>query len=199
MLKTSPIGIAKHIASQFYPELPREQLPLLAEIVTRYQYKKNQIILPEGEVCRAIYFIEKGMARQFYFKHDKEVTEHIADESEMLFCIESYMLEEPTKLMIEAICPTIIWTISKAGLERLSSQYVEFSILYRRFYETSLILSQKKADSLRFETAQERYNRLATQHPRILLRAPLQHIASLLQMSPETLSRAKTAALTDHK
>ena len=48
---------------------------------------------------------------------------------------------------------------------------------------------------LRFEPAHERYNKLLQLHPEILKRAPLVYIASLLQMTPETLSRVRSASL----
>ena len=67
--------------------------------------------------------------------------------------------------------------------------------LYRGFIEHSLIESQVKADTLRFEPAHERYNRLLQLHPEILKRAPLVYIASLLQMTPETLSRVRSSLL----
>ena len=59
--------------------------------------------------------------------------------------------------------------------------------------ENSLILSQNKADSLRFESANERYMRLLKEHPEIVQRAPLSCIASYLQMTPETLSRVRAS------
>ena len=63
--------------------------------------------------------------------------------------------------------------------------------MYRRLLENSLILSQRKADFLHFETANERYARLLKEHPEIVQRAPLSHIASYLLMTPETLSRVR--------
>lgn len=39
------------------------------------------------------------------------------------------------------------------------------------------------------------YNRLLQLHPEILKRAPLVYIASLLQMTPETLSRVRSSLL----
>jgi hypothetical protein len=63
--------------------------------------------------------------------------------------------------------------------------------------EDSLIESQLKADTLRFEPAQERYVKLSQRHPEILKRAPLVHIASLLQMTPETLSRVRAALVAN--
>ena len=58
----------------------------------------------------------------------------------------------------------------------------------------SLILSQHKADTIRFENAKERYARTIKDHPDIIRRAPLHIVASYLQMTPETLSRVRTAA-----
>ena len=135
------------------------------------------------------------MTRQFYFKYEKDLTEHIGYEDSIIICLESYFNEEPTKLMIEALEPTIAWKINKHDIVRLASINSEIGTLYRRVFENSLITSQRKADTLRFEPANERYNKLMQQHPEILKRAPLIYIASLLQMTPETLSRVRSASL----
>ena len=68
-------------------------------------------------------------------------------------------------------------------------------MFYRKILEKSLITSQVKADSWRFETARERYNRLMANQPEVVKRAPLLHIASYLLMTPETLSRVRSGAL----
>ena len=72
---------------------------------------------------------------------------------------------------------------------------VNIQILYRKILEESLIISQQHADMLRFESAQDRYQKLVKSSPQLVLRAPLVYIASYLQMTPETLSRVRTAVL----
>ena len=67
----------------------------------------------------------------------------------------------------------------------------EVNMFYRKILEFSLIVSQVKADSWRFETAHERYNKLMRYQPEVIKRAPLSHIASYLLMTPETLSRVR--------
>ena len=71
----------------------------------------------------------------------------------------------------------------------------EVEHMYCKMLENSLIESQQKADACRFETARERSHRLATEHPEVVKRAPLIHIASRLGMSPETLSRVRAGLL----
>lgn len=191
----SNIDIAKRLASSLDCQLTKESLKLLAEILVPEKYKKGERILDEGQVCNCLYFIDKGMTRQFYFKYDKDLTEHIGYENAIIVCLESYFNEEPTRLMIETLEPTIAWRINKNDIVHLASVNSEIGTLYRRIFEKSLITSQQKADTLRFEPANERYNKLMQQHPEILKRAPLIYIASLLQMTPETLSRVRSASL----
>ena len=74
---------------------------------------------------------------------------------------------------------------------------VNIQILYRKILEESLIQSQIHADMLRFESAQDRYAKLVKLHPQLVLRAPLVYVANYLQMTPETLSRVRTASLLE--
>lgn len=191
---TTNIEIARKIAEVNCP-LSRESVHALAEIVVCKKYRKGEIVLKAGEVCKAMLFIEKGLLRQFYYKYDKDLTEHIGYENGMIICIESYFKQEPTRLMVETLESSVVWEIPKNQVEELASKYNDIEQLYRKFIEHSLIESQVKADTLRFEPAHERYNKLLRLHPEILKRAPLVYIASLLQMTPETLSRVRSSLL----
>lgn len=194
MISTN-VEIARILATTRHSLLSREQLHRLADIIECKKYKKGERILDINEVCTCLRYVEKGMTRQFYFKYDKDLTEHIAYEGGIVICLESYLKTEPTRLMIEALEPCVIWEIPKVGIEKLSLEDAEIGAWYRRVFEESLIESQIKADTLRFEPAHERYIKLMQLHPEILKRAPLVYIASLLQMSPETLSRVRSASL----
>lgn len=191
------IEVAKIMVSGMKCMLSREQIHELADILICRKFKKGERILDEGDVCRSMLYLEKGLTRQFYFKYDKDLTEHIAYEGGVVICLESYLKEEPTRLMIEALEPTIVWDIPKDKIEQLALKDAEIGVWYRKLFEASLIESQVKADTLRFEPAHERYNKLLQLHPEILKRAPLVYIASLLQMTPETLSRVRSASLMD--
>lgn len=189
------LEIARKIVLENHCLLSKESLQQFADILQPRKWKKGERVLDEGQVCKVMYYIEKGMTRQFYYKYDKDLTEHIGYDGGMVICLESYLKQEPTRLMIETLEPSILWELPKAKMEALSLENGEIGAVYRRFFEQSLIESQIKADTLRFEPAHERYNKLLALHPEILKRAPLVYIASLLQMTPETLSRVRSAAL----
>ena len=193
-LQNTTRDIARELARK-YSTMTHEELDTLESILVPKKYAKGEMILKEGEVCESIYYIDKGLIRQFYYKNEKELTEHIGADGEIFMCIESLFKEEPTKLQVEALEPTIVYLIPKHRLEQVALHNVNIQILYRKILEESLIISQVHADLLRFETAQNRYQRLCKMKPQVVLHAPLVYIASYLQMTPETLSRVRAQSI----
>lgn len=188
--------VARELARR-YSTMTHEELDVLEDLLVPVKYGKNEKILSEGETCKHIYWIAKGMVREFYTKNGKELTEYIAPENCIMMCIESLFREEPSKLQLVTLEPTVIYAIPRAKLEQVAMRSVNIQILYRKILEESLILSQVHADLLRFESAQSRYAKLVKLHPQIVLRAPLVYIANLLQMTPETLSRVRNQVLLE--
>ena len=195
-ISIAPRDVARELARR-YSTMTHEELDLLESILVAKKYGKNEKILSEGETCENIYWIVKGLVRQFYYKNNKELTEYMATENTVVMCIESLFREQPTKLQIMAIEPTILYCLPKARLEAVAMKSVNIQILYRKILEESLILSQIPADMLRFESAIDRYQKLVKRSPQLVLRAPLVYIASYLQMTPETLSRVRTQTLLE--
>ncbi len=194
----APRDVARELARR-YSTMTHDELDILESILEAMRFEKNEIILSEGEVCENIYWIVKGLVRQFYYKNGKELTEYMATENTICMCIESLFREQPSKLQIMAIEPTILYCLPKAKLEAVAMKSVNIQILYRKILEESLILSQIHADMLRFESALDRYQKLVKRSPQLVLRAPLVYVASYLQMTPETLSRVRTQTLLDDK
>jgi len=186
--------IARELARK-YSTMTHEELDTLESILVLKKFQKGAIILREGEVCRDISYIDRGLIRQYYHKYDKIVTEHLGEEHTIFMCIESLFKEEPSRIQVEALEATTIYALPKADLERVSLHNVNIQMMYRKILEESLIISQIHADLVRFETAQNRYLRMCKMMPQVILRAPLLHIASYLQMTPETLSRVRSASL----
>lgn len=188
--------IARELARK-YSTMAHDELDLLESVLVPMHFAKGKSILTKGEVCKHIYYVHKGLVRQFYQKNGKEVTEHIGVDGGIVMCIESLFREEPTSLEIEALENTYIYALPKQKLEQVALHNVNIQILYRKILEESLILSQVHADLVRFESAHDRYMKLCKIMPQVILRAPLVFIANYLQMTPETLSRVRSASLNE--
>ena len=66
VLKTTR-DIARELARK-YSTMTHDELDILENILVPMKFAKGQMILSEGEICKHIYYIEKGLVRQFYFQ-----------------------------------------------------------------------------------------------------------------------------------
>ena len=147
-IATTTRDIARELARK-YSTMTHEELDTLESILVPMKFAKGDMILKEGDLCDSIYYIEKGLIRQFYFKNGKEVTEHLGEDHTIVMCIESLFKEEPTRLQVEALEPTLMYGLPKKRLEEEAIHNTNIQMLYRKILEESLIISQVHADLVR--------------------------------------------------
>lgn len=184
--------IARELARR-YSTMAHDELDILESILVPMRFSRGEKIVDQGDVCDSIYYVDRGMVREYYFKNHKEVTEYIAVDGNIFMCIESLFREEPSQLIAESLETSYVYALPKQRLEEVALHNVNIQILYRKILEESLIISQRRADLLRFESAKDRYRKFCKLNPKMIMKAPLVYIASYLQMTPETLSRVRSA------
>jgi len=187
--------IIKNLSNKYNVALSDESVGELALIMERTDFQKDEIILGQGKISRYMYIVEKGIIRQFYYKDGRNISEHFSCEGEVATCLESLFLQEPTRLNIEAIEPSSVYLLDYKKLKRLSNSHTDINELLQAILEYKLVVSQRKADSWRFESSHERYDRFCREYPMVAKRASIAHIASYLLMAPETLSRVRAGDL----
>ena len=177
-----------------FVDLPEDQLKEFASTVERRKIKKGNLLLEEGQVSRNILYVNSGLLRLFYYKQKKEVTEFFVWEDRFsLSCIESLFLEKASHISIEALVDSDVYMLPYHKIVELSVDRPLFSEFIRKILEMGLIISQQREDSLRYESTNERYARFMREYPEVMKLAPMNYIASYLQMTPESLSRARSA------
>lgn len=153
---------------------------------------KDHFLLREKTVSDYIYFIEKGVVRIFYRKNEKEITEWIAMDAQFFLSITSFFERIPSKLVIQTLEPSEVYGIHHDDFMRLADKHHDIERLLRKMVTRSLILSQIRMDSIQFETAHQRYERLLNDAPQIIQKVPLSFIASFIGVTLETLSRIRS-------
>lgn len=189
------MSIVRTIAEKYNVSLSKDSMREFDLILERREYQKDEIILAQGQISHHMYIIEKGIIRQFYYKDGRDITEHFSNEGDIATCIESLFLREPTNLLVEAIEPSVVYLLDYEKWKTLCNRHADINALYQHVLEYKLIVSQRKADSWRFENARERYERFCREYPEAARRAPVAQVASYLLMSPETLSRVRAGVL----
>ena len=123
--------VAREIG-RIYSTLSSEGIAELAGILIPVKYQKGEVVLPEGEVCRYMYYVQKGLVRQYYYKNGKEMTEHFSYEGRIVMCIESLFTGRPSRLIIGTLENTVLWAIPIDAFQRLLEHHMELNELYRR-------------------------------------------------------------------
>ena len=177
-----------------YNKISAEAYEAIAGISELLSIKKNRDLQSIGHTCRTIYFISKGAARIYYYKDGTDITEHFAFENSISVRVESLFTNKPSRKAIEIIEDAEVVAIDAIGLFKLYDVYPEIERLFRKIFEEGYVETVSRLESIQFHSAKDRYNALLTEHPNILQRVPLKHIASYLGVTQVTLSRIRASA-----
>ena len=182
--------LLSHITA--YRRLSTEAENALQNCFTEITLNKNEFLLTQGNVCRHLYFFEKGALRGFYNLDGKEITHWFGFEKDFVTSFHSFITGEPAVENIQLIETCTLWTIAKEPLTELFNQHHDIERLMRIAYEKYYIRLEERYVNAQFKPATERYENLIQQTPYIIERVPLGFIASYLGISQETLSRIRS-------
>ena len=65
-LQTTTRDVARELARK-YSMMSHDELDILESVLVPKKYAKGEMILAEGDVCKSIIYIEKGLVREFEF------------------------------------------------------------------------------------------------------------------------------------
>lgn len=153
--------------------------------------EKNRDLQSIGHTCRTIYFINKGVARIYYFRDDTDITESFAFENQVVVRYESLFTGRPSRKAIQVLEDTELVAIDAGKLFQLYDQYPQIERLFRRIFEAAHVETINRIESIQFHSAAERYHDLLRDMPGIVQRVPLKYIASYLGITQVSLSRIR--------
>lgn len=182
-------SLLTHIAG--YALLSSDAKAAIENSFEKVSLSKNTILLQEGQVCRQLYFVEKGALKGSYNYDGKEITHWFAFENDFVTSFHSFTTGQAAVENIQLLEGCILWSISKEALTDLLGRFHELEKLLRIVYEKYYIRLEERFVNAQFKTAKERYEELLQQSPHILDRVSLGCIASYLGISQETLSRIR--------
>jgi CRP-like cAMP-binding protein len=172
--------------------LKEESFFKLLPLFEKIECSKGHLLIKAGRIERSVYFLEKGIARAFCHKDDKEVNFWLGAESNILLSYNSLFLNTPGYENIELLENSVLYKIAHDTLQNLYATDIELANWGRRLAESELIKTEACFIARQFKTAKENYEDFITTNPDILRRLPLGHIASYLGISQVTLSRIRT-------
>lgn len=152
---------------------------------------KGDFFLKTSKQCERLSFIRAGMLRIFVDTDGKEVTQWISTPGYFVTDLSSFVFETPARWNIQALTDCEIYTISRKDYKQLGAILPSWHMLEKRFITKCFILLENRIFNHLSLSAEERYVAFFNENKMLFNQVPLQYIASMLGMTPETFSRIR--------
>jgi len=175
-----------------YCTLTENQFKAIEQVVVRRFVKKRKDLLTEGDVCKYLYFVDKGCLRSY--TTDNDGIEHVVQlvvEQHWVGDLYSFITQTPGTINIEAIEDSEVIVLPYFELEKLYDEIPALEKFFRKLFQRAYVALQQRLNSAQSFSAEERYRELIHLRPEIAQRVPLIYIASYLGITPESLSRIR--------
>lgn len=153
------------------------------------KYNKKEYLLREGEVCKEIFYVQKGLLRVYIINEGKEVNTWFVKEGDFITSISSYHKQQPSEHYIDALEDCEIITIKKTTLDFIMKNNHKAALFANNELFNKLCDYQEQASALRFMSAENRYNYLFEKQAAIFSRLSQKHLASFLGVDTTYLSK----------
>lgn len=139
------------------------------------------------------YVLEGIQAVYFINKKGEKVVIGFSYQGDFSGAYESFLMQEPSALFVEALQPTRMLAINYSNYQKMFDLSADFNKWSRLFLEDILIGRGKREVELINLTARERYINFMRRCPDVLKAVPQKYLASYLNMKPETFSRLRSS------
>ncbi|MBA4849309.1 Crp/Fnr family transcriptional regulator [Emticicia sp. BO119] len=162
-------------------------MALIEKLLVRKQFKKNEVLLAEGDVCKSVFLLVSGSVYQFLANELDENVIDLYTDGDWIMSYTSFMGQKPSFTQIKAYTNCEVFELTIHTLHHL----IEISPV---FFQLGKVMEQGTARVHYFDnsfTPLQKYNHLLANKPKLLQQFPLKMIASYLKITPETLSRVR--------
>ena len=173
---------------KFLP-ISEEARKLVLSTVAVVNAPKGTVLVSQGKVNTDFYIIKKGVARGYYLQDGIEVTSTLWKENEVFGDVITYISLEPATKSYQVLEDSVLYKLNISRFRALFEQNIEIANMARIMVEKYILKQEYEKKRFRYLSAYERFEIFITEHPDLINRVKSIHIASFLNMSPETFSR----------
>jgi CRP-like cAMP-binding protein len=172
-----------------FAELSDSDIRSILDLGLIKEFKRNEIILREGEVQKEMYLVLDGLQMSY---HESERGIHVlAFTYAPGICAvpESYSLQKRSDYFLICLEDSKLLAIQREELEHLLSQNHAIEHWFRRFAEMVLAGLIERHLELHTKSIRERFSAFAERSPQLFQKVPHKYLASYLGMDPTNFSK----------
>lgn len=154
--------------------------------------KKKDVLLYQGEPCKHVAIVIKGEFLISRILSDgSEVILGFSEGNDLITDYSAFLNESESQLNIQAISDSELLLYNQKQINAFFEYNMDTQRLGRKIAESLIMKWEAALISVYCETAEERYSKLLNQVPELFQKLPLKYIASIIGITPETVSRIR--------
>lgn len=154
------------------------------------QFKKNSIILNEGQIANECFFLLKGCMKKYFLKDGEEKITAFYTEGHAV-TPSSYTNKLPSKYFISTLENTIVLHGNPDAEEEIYKEHPQLESLTRMLTEKIMVNKSDEFDFWVSNSAEVRYQLLVEKRPELIQRIPQYQLANYLGIKAQSLSRIR--------
>lgn len=174
-----------------YFSVTGEDISEIASLFKPAVLRKGDYYLKSGTSCDKLSFIHSGFVRLYASTEDKDVTQWIGSKGSFLSDLASLTFKTPSRWNIQALTDTELHTIHREDYNSIAERIPKWPEIEKHFIVKCFATMENRIFALLSMSAEERYSAFYHQNMELFNHVPLQYIASMLGMTPETFSRIR--------
>jgi len=186
--------LEKYITAYFGKVEPAE-LEIIVSFFKLSHLKKGDYFLQSGKTADQLSFVQSGLLRVFAVIAEKEVTQWISTRGYFITDLSGFIFGKPARWNIQALTDVVLFTISRAGYYQIAELVPGWQKFEKLFIAKCFTMLEDRVFTHLSMTAEERYSLFFEQNKELFNQVPLQYLASMLGMTPETFSRIRKKQL----
>ncbi len=165
-----------------------------AELSTRLKsktFKKGQLINKQGQICRKLYFINKGLVKHYYHHKNRTFIIRFFSENNVFTVLDSFIRQTPAEFITIALEDSELTYLDDQDVEALCRNHHSFETVIRKTFAMAAVINLKRIKEMFDADATELYKSFVKENKHLLQRISLGDIASYLGISQVSLSRIR--------
>jgi CRP-like cAMP-binding protein len=172
-------------------EVRSEDLKTISSRFRPVELAKGSYFFKEHGYSNQLGFVKSGLLREWADLPEKEITKWIATPGYFIADLNSFLFDKPAVSSLQALTDCELYVISKEDYHNMGKSIPTWNTVEKLFLAKCFGTMSDRILAFISMTAEERYIQLWNSNKELFNQVPLQYLASMLGMTPETFSRLR--------
>ncbi|ATL48243.1 hypothetical protein COR50_14325 [Chitinophaga caeni] len=178
---------------ELFKDISFVDLQLVFSLAREKRLKAGEKYIDQGAVSQNLAYVKSGLVRTFLITDDgEERTVMLKWEDQFFASYDTILWNRPSRFIYEAYEDTILLESDYKSFMEVIDNQPKFSKAKTFFLQNMLAEALERVESFVLLSPEERYLQLIREKSNLAQRVPSKHLASLLGITPVSLSRIRS-------